>query len=123
MTNPITCIQCGDYQIPNLSLPTEKHYPIGKYGMLRKTYLKQNRKGLHNQMLLQGTLYDHLQKIDDDAHRLISRYVQEMAVREGVDESLKAKDQMEWVQRMNGFKAMAEEIVMHELIFDHSIGV
>ena len=117
MTTNIEYIQIGDYFIPNLTIPTEKTKSLGKYGMLRKSYLKEHRKGLYNCMLLEGTLYDHLYEIDEEAHLFISRYVKEMAVREGITEALKAKDQMEWVKRMNGIKARAKESVMSEFVY------
>ena len=85
--------------------------------MLRKTFLREHRKGTYSAMLLGGTLYDHLQDIDEQAHDFISRTAKEMAAREGMDETLKASDQMEWVRRMNGIKARAEEIVLRELIY------
>ena len=108
--------QNGDYLIPNIVLP-EKEYHIGKYGMLRKTFLREHRKGTYSAMLLDGTLYDHLQDIDEQAHDFIFRTVKKMAACEGVNELLKANDQMGWVQRMNGIKARAEEIVLRELIY------
>ena len=117
MTTNIEYIQNGDYLIPNLALPTEETKSLGKYGMMRKSYLKQYRKGLYSLMLLQGTLYDHLYEIDEEAHIFIDRYVNEMAKKEGVDEALKAKDQMAWVQAMNNILSRAEEIVLYELIY------
>ena len=117
MTTNIEYIQNGDYLIPNLALPTEETKALGKYGMLRKSYLKKHRKGLYSCMLLQGTLYDHLNEIDEEAHIFIDRYVKEMAIKEGVDETLKAKDQMAWVQAMNSILSRAEEVVLYELIY------
>ena len=117
MITNIEYIQNGDYLIPNLALPTEKTKSLGKYGMLRKTYLKKHRKGLYSCMLLQGTFYDHLYEIDEEAHLFIDRYVKEMAVKEGVDEALKAKGQMAWGQAMNTIRSRAEVIVLYELIY------
>ena len=117
MTTNTEYIQNGDYLIPNLTLPAEETKPLGKYGMLRKTYLKKHRKGLYSCMLLQGTLYDHLYEIDEEAHIFIDRYVKEMAEKEGVDETLRAKDQMAWMQAMNNIRSRAEEIVLYELIY------
>ena len=117
MTTNIEYIQNGDYLIPNLTLPAEETKPLGKYGMLRKTYLKKHRKGQYSCMLLQGTLYDHLYEIDEEAHIFIDRYVKEMAEKEGVDETLRAKDQMAWMQAMNNIRSRAEEIVLYELIY------
>lgn len=117
MTTNTEYIQNGDYLIPNLTLPAEETKPLGKYGMLRKTYLKKHRKGQYSCMLLQGTLYDHLYEIDEEAHIFIDRYVKEMAEKEGVDETLRAKDQMAWMQAMNNIRSRAEEIVLYELIY------
>mgnify|MGYP002589376984 CR=1 FL=1 len=117
MNANIEYIQSGNYLIPNLVLPTQESRTLGKYGMLRKSYLKQHRKGLYSCMLLEGTLYDHLYEIDEEAHLFVDRCVKEMAEQEGVDETLKAQDQMEWVRRMNGIKARAEEMVMREFVY------
>lgn len=117
MTTNMEYIQNGDYLIPNLALPAEETKSLGKYGMLRKTYLRKQRKGLYSCMLLQGTLYDHLYEIDEEAHLFIDRYVKEMAAKEGVDEMLKVKDQMAWAQAMNSILSRAEEVVLYELIY------
>ena len=117
MTTNMEYIQNGDYLIPNLALPAEETKSLGKYGMLRKTYLRKQRRGLYSCMLMQGTLYGHLYKIDEEAHIFIDRYVKEMAEKEGVDETLKSKGQMEWVQAMNNIRSRAEEIVLYELIY------
>ena len=116
MIESIEYRQNGGYLIPNIVLP-EKEYHIGKYGMLSKTFLREHRKGTYSAMLLGGTLYDHLQEIDEQAHDLIFRTVKKMAAREGVGEALKANDQMEWVRSMNSIKARAEETVLRELIY------
>lgn len=121
MTTNIEYIQNGDYLIPNLTLPAEKTKSLGKYGMLRKSYLKKHRKGLYSYMLLEGTLYDHLYEIDEEAHRFMDRCVKEMAAKEGVTEALKAKDQMAWVQAMNSIRNRAEEIVLYELVYGDGV--
>lgn len=117
MTTNMEYIQNGDYLIPDLALPAKETKPLDKYGMLRKSYLKKHRKRLYSLMLLEGTLYDHLYEIDEEAHIFIDRYVKEMAIKEGVDETLKSKDQMAWVQAMNSIHSRAEEIVFSELIY------
>jgi len=121
MTINIEYIQNGDYLIPNLTLPADEMKSLGKYGMLRKSYLKQHRKGLYNLMLLEGTLYDHLYEIDEEAHRFMDRVVKEMAEKEGVTETLKAKDQMAWVRAMNSIRSRAEEIVLSELVYGDGV--
>ncbi len=113
----ITYSQCGDYLIPNLVLPEEKQQPIGKYGRMRKRYLKDHRPVLYSNLLLSGELYQHLYEIDQACTDRIELIVQQMKVQEGVTEALKAVDRMEWVRRMNSIQSRAEEIVLHELVY------
>ncbi|MDO4565020.1 MAG: TnpV protein [Clostridia bacterium] len=112
----IDYIRSGDYLVPNFVLP-EKEYCIDKYGRLRKAFLKERHKGTYAAMLLDGTLYDHLQEIDEVARDFVSRAVKQLAEKEGVTEKLKAENQMEWVRRMNGIKAMAEEAALVEFVY------
>ena len=107
----------GDYLIPDLTIKVNDK-PIGKYGRMRIRYLQEHRKGLYSVMLLNGTLHDHLAGIDDAAQERMERMVKCYTEREGINEELKAHDPMEWVRRMNGIKAQAEEIVMSELIYE-----
>lgn len=107
----------GDYLIPDLAIK-ENDKPIGKYGRMRLRCLKEHRKGLYTVMVLNGTLQDHLAEIDEAARERIERMVRCCVEREGIDEELKARDPMEWVRRMNGIKAQAEEIVLNELIYE-----
>ena len=113
----ISYSQCGDYLIPNLVLPEEKQKPIGKYGHLRKRYLKDHRPVLYSNLLLSGELHQHLYEIDQACTDRIELITQQMKVQEGVTEALKAVDQMEWVRRMNSIHSRAEEIVLHELVY------
>ena len=96
MTTNIEYIQNGDFLIPNLILPAEETKPLGKYGRLRKSYLKQHGKGLYSLMLMEGALYNHLCEIDEEAHRFMDRHVKEMGEKEDVTEAWKAKDQIAW---------------------------
>ena len=113
----LTYTKQGDYLIPNLTLP-EKEYPtLGKYGMLRKTFLKQNRKVLFNRMAMNDTLWEHLSEIDRTATEMVEKLTKEMAQTQGVNEALKASDQMLWVQQMNNIRNAAEEIVLKELVY------
>lgn len=107
----------GDYLIPDLAFKTNDK-PIGKYGRMRLRYLMEHRKGLYTVMLLNGTLQDHLAKIDEAAQERMERMVKHCVEQEGIDEALKEHDPMEWVRRMNGIKAQAEEIVLSELIYE-----
>ncbi len=105
----IDYVKCGDYYIPALTVPNE-HYNIGKYGMLRRDYLKNYRKPLYSVMMMNGTLLKHLAEIDKTCHEVLDRLIPQMAEREGVNEELKATDQMEWVRRMNSIKSRVEEV-------------
>ena len=106
----------GDYLIPNLTLRTDYH-PLGKYGMLRKTFLMQNRRVLFNRLAMNDTLCDHLSEVDKNATEMMERLTQQMAQAQGVNEQMKATDQMLWVARMNNIRNSAEEIVLKELIY------
>ena len=108
----------GDYLIPNLELPDTEHYQIGKYGMMRKTYLKEHRPVLYNTLFLNGTLYRHLAEIDQTCNEHMELMIRQMAEREGVTEALKASDQMAWVGLMNNIRNRAEEIVLSEVVYE-----
>lgn len=110
--------QVGDYFIPNITLPDDGEYQIGKYGRMRRSYLKEYRKILYNNYVLEGTLFKHLAEIDQDCNERIENIVSAMAKQEGVTEALKAADQIKWVSRMKSIRNRAEEIVLHELVYD-----
>ena len=107
----------GDYYFPNLTLEDYNPKSIGKYGRMRKRYLKEHRPMLYTHLLAAGTLFLHLAEIDEACEGRIEFLTQQMAKQEGVTETLKATDQMEWVRRMNNIRNLAEEIVLHELIY------
>ena len=102
---------------PDLYLPEETEYPIGKYGILRKSYLKEHRKGLYLELVLAGKLNEHLHQIDKECNQMMDRLVEQMKEKQGVTEELKMQDQMEWVRRMNNIQATAEEIAYKNIIF------
>ena len=110
--------QVGDYFIPNITLLDDGEYQISKYGRMRRSYLKEYRKILYNNYVLEGTLFRHLAEIDQACNERIENIVSAMAKQEGVTEALKAADQIEWVRRMNSIRNRAEEIVLHELVYD-----
>ncbi len=116
MNNPMTYIQNGDYLIPDLKLSQQPEKPLGKYGRMRKTYLKEHRPILYNQMLLSEKLYPHLLEIDETAQSRLEQMMPQLAKEAGATEELKASDPMKWVGLMNTCKAQAEEILMAELI-------
>ena len=108
-------IQQGDYLIPDVTLPEEPS--IGKFGMLRRTYLQENRKAIYTGMMLSEELKAHLEEVDRQANEMLDRLIEQMKKEQGVTEELKAQDQMAWVQQMNNIRNSAEEIVLNELIY------
>ena len=115
--NGIEYVRQSDYYIPNLALPKETEYQIGKYGRLRRTFLKEHHNWLYSTMLMQGTLLKHLAEIDETCNSTLKYMMSKMAKQEGVTEQLKATSQMEWVQKMNSIKHRVEEIVMKEYVY------
>ena len=106
-----------DYYFPNLVLEDTEVQPIGKYGRMRKHYLKEHRPVLYTNLLVTGKLDQHLAEIDQACEERIELLMQQIAKQEGVTEALKATDQMEWVCRMNNIQNRAEEIMLHELVY------
>lgn len=101
---------------PDLALPEENpHY--GKYGGMRLRHLKEHHKVLYNTLLLDGKLVKHLNEVDDTANKRMELLTRQMKERQGVNEALKARDQMAWVGAMNNIRNAAEEIVLSELIY------
>ena len=101
---------------PNLvSTDEEPHY--GKYGMIRKTYLKEHRPAMYSLYMLEDRLTEHLNTVDDEAQERMDILVRQMMDRQGIMEELKVRDQMEWVRAVNGIRNMAEEIVLNGLIY------
>lgn len=107
----------GDYFIPNLELPSTSDCQIGKYGRLRRTYLKQHRPILYTNLLIGGKLFEDLEEVDRTCSERMEILCNAMAKQESVTEALKAADQMEWVRRKNSIHNRAKEIVLHELVY------
>lgn len=116
MENSLTYTMNGDYQIPDLKLTEQPEKPLGKYGRMRKAYLKEHRPILYNQLLMSKKLYPHLLEIDETAQSRLEQLMPQLAKDAGATEQLKASDPMRWVGLMNTCKAQAEEILMAELI-------
>ena len=108
----------GDYLIPNLTLPDTGENQIGKYGRMRRSYLKEHRPILYTNLLTSGTLHRHLAEIDQACNERMEIIVSAMAKQEDVTETLKASAQMEWVRHMNSIRSLAEEIVLTELVYE-----
>ena len=114
----LTYTRMGDYLVPDLTLDNEdgqEEYPLGKYGRLRETFLKEHHHGTYTSRLLTGRLEPHLREIDRQAQEQEDRIVSDLMKQNGVDEKMKARDQMGWVQAVNSFKAQAEEIILAEI--------
>ena len=103
--------------IPNLIPDPEPEGELRKFGLMRKSYLENYRRGIYSGLLLTGELKKHLLMIQEQAEERFDLLVEQMAKQEGVTEQLKAQEQMRWVQRMNSIRARAEEIVREEIIF------
>ena len=113
-----TYTKVGDYYLPDLVLPPEKETrPIGAWGKRRKQYLMIHDKGLFTIMSMKGTLHTHLADINEQAEKMFFPLVNDIAKAEGINEQLKAEDQMLWVQKMNNIRNRAMEIVLEELIY------
>ena len=110
--------QEGDYLLPNLSLPPDpEEYQIGKYGRMRKRFLREYRRTLYISLVLEGTLTKHLAEIDRSCNDRLEIIETAMMKQEGVTEALKASDQMEWVRRRNSIRSRAEEVILTELVY------
>lgn len=106
----------GDYYLPDLVLREEE--PIyGKYGMLRKQFLKEHRSAKYQYLLLTGKLTEHLNQIDQEARKQVEILMEQMVKKQGATEELKAQDQMKWVRLMINIKSSAEEIVVKNTIY------
>lgn len=114
----VTYTKCCDYLIPDLVLSDTKEYHIGKYGRLRRAYLKEHRPILYTDLIVTEKLFPHLAEIDTACRERLEMIEKSMMQQEGVTEAPKAADQMEWVRRMNSIHNRAEEIILHELVFE-----
>ena len=106
----------GDYYLPDLVL-REEEPTYGKYGMLRKQFLKEHRSARYQYLLLTGKLNEHLNQTDQEAREQVETLMEQMTEKQGVTEELKSQDQMERVRLMNNIKASAEEIVLKNMIY------
>ena len=107
----------GDYYFPDLDLPDSPRQTIGRYGRMRKAYLEEHRPGLYTRLILSGKLYEHLAETDQVCRDRMKRMISQMAEAEGINEKLKASDQLGWISRMSSIRHRVEEIVLDELVF------
>ena len=106
----------GDYYLPDLVL-REEEPTYGKYGMLRKQFLKEHRSARYQYLLLIGKLNEHLNQTDQEAREQVETLMEQMAEKQRVTEELKSQDQMKWARLMNNIKASAEEMVLREILY------
>ena len=114
MKNTLTYTRNGDYLIPNLKLDEQPEKPLGKYGRMRRAYLKENRPLLYNQFLLNGTLYPHLLEIEETVNQRLELIMNQLLEKDPAPD--KKQNAMAWVQHMTALKAQAEEVILTELI-------
>lgn len=112
----LTYTKCGDYYIPDL-VYSAPDTPIGKYGLLRESYLKEHRSVRYNHMLMAGKLYPHLIDVDEQAQQLLDDMIPKLMSQQGITEQLKANEQLEWVGRMNNIKAQVEEVIFFKIVY------
>lgn len=115
--NGLTYTLHGDYYLPDLAVLEEETANYGKYGMLRKSYLKEHKPWYYQSMVLSEKLNEHLNMVDKEAHEMVELLIKQMAVQQGITEQLKADAPMVWVQKMNALKSTAEEIVLYEIVY------
>lgn len=114
--NGIDYVLMGDYYVPDWKMPEERR-PIGRWGRLHQSYLKQYRPMLYNELILSGRLHTVLADLNEQAVERLDLIIHQMMEAEGVTEAMKAENQMLWVQSMNSIRSRAEEIVKYELIY------
>ena len=111
----ITYTKVGDYLLPNLIPPESPK--VGRWEMLRHSYLRNHREGIYTGMLMKGTLNAHLEEVDRQASEMEQQLISQLARQEGITERLKVKNQLEWIRQMNNIRSSADEIVLHDLIY------
>ena len=113
----ITYTECNGIRYPNLELPKQTNYPLGKYANLRLDFMKKHRKGRYTTLLTEGRLNEYLHAIDIQAHTLLDDIIPHLAHERGIDEDLKAHNALLWTAEMNNIKASAEEIILREVVY------
>ena len=117
MKNEITYTEHHGLYYPDLALPEQTDYPIGKYGNLRLDFMKKHRRGTYTTLLTEGRLNPYLHTIDIQAHNLLDDIIPHLTEECGIDEDLKAHNALQWAAEMNNIKASAEEIVLQEVVY------
>lgn len=112
-----TYTRCGDYYIPDLSIPDTKKYNIGKYGRLHAKFIRQNRPAFYSIKMLDGTWLAYLEGIDISAKEMVDTFIKELVAKQCITEELKATNQFAWLSAMERIKHIAEEIVLNEYVY------
>ena len=112
-----TYCEANGHLIPDIVLPEQTDYQIGKYGRMHLDYIKQHRRGRYTTLLTEGKLNARLHEIDLEANEMLETIIPRLAAERGIDEDLKARDMLRWVAEMNNIKASAEEIVLQEVVY------
>ena len=116
--NGIEYVRNGDYYIPNLTVPDNKTYNIGKYGRMHAKFVKENYRVIYSIKMINGTWLAYLEEIDASAKEMVDMLIKDMAAKQGIPERLKAKDQFAWISGMEQVKHTAEEFVFANLIYN-----
>ena len=106
----------GDYYFPDITIPESDSKSIEKWGRMHQAHLREQKPGLYSHLILSGRLYRYLADLNDQAQARLEVIIRQMQSSEGVDEKMKAMDQMLWVGRMNNIRQRAEEIVIKEMV-------
>ena len=117
MKNEITYTEPNGIYYPDLALPEQTSYPIGKYANLRLDFMKNHRRGTYTILFTEGRLNEYLHAIDIQAHKLLDDIIPHLAKERGIDEDLKAHNALRWTAEMNNIKASAEEMVLSKIVF------
>ena len=115
--NNITYTERNGIRYPNLALPEQINYPLGKYANLRLDFIKKHRRGKYTTLLSEGRLNEHLHAIDIQTHELLDDIIPRLAQERGIDEVLKDHNALQWTAEMNNIKASAEEVVLREVVY------
>ena len=111
-----TYLEENEHLIPNVTLPEQTDYQIGKYGQMHLDYIKNHRRGRYTTLLTEGKLNARLHEIDLEANEMLETIIPHLAAERGIDENLKARDMLLWIAEMNNIKASAEEIILREVV-------
>ena len=117
MKNQITYTEHNGLYYPDLVLPEQTAYPLGKYANLRLDFMKKHRRGTYTTLFTEGRLNEYLYEIDMQAHEMLDTLIPRLAQERGIDEELKASDALKWLAEMNNIKVSAEEIILQEVIY------